>query len=916
MLQPHEAVSFWAPAELGNHRVTVLVETESPLVTVPVPWIPPQRHRGSGLVRTAGGEEAGRAHAVPGGYAFAPTHGRGRYVLYYTAYENAATPQYPQHEYLPPAGDLPEGPSDTCVVESYEARTEHDRYTDMERPAPAQEGFLAFGESREHPIRMRALPARWLEREPGPVRLRADRGDHLAFQIGVYGSRPLRDVRVECDLPGFTCHTLGGTDHLGRDFTRRLDVSAHTVQALWCGALISESEFTVRVFTEGEQPLTVDFVVELSDRTSDDHGDGDPAKLSRLRWLDSRRFADDTVVRPFTPVTVDGARLGVLGRTVTLGPDGLPAALTSYFTPEVTLGQEAVQVLSGPIGFEVPGHAWASDGWRITSRSAAAVTWVSRWRAGDLTLDLDGRLEFDGTLDYRLDLSARADADLDDTRLSVPLAALPYQMGLGRPGGARAELDWRWDVSRNQDALWVGAVNAGVQVRLSDEHYTRPLNTNFYHQRPLVLPGSWHNGGRGGVRLDDERLLCYGGPRRMAAGERLRFDVRLTLTPFKPIDTAAHFRERYFHAYRPAREVLEAGATVVNTHHATEVNPYINYPFLAVDRLKEYVDELHAAGLRGKVYYTVRELTTRAPELWALLSLGDEVLAAGPGGGGAWSREHVGDGRLPAWFATATDDSSLITSGQSRWHNFYVEGLDWLVRNVGVDGIYLDDLGFDREVMKRVRRVLDQRPAPLIDLHSANQFNAKDGYASSANLYLEHMPYVDRLWFGEYFDYSAHPDQWLVETCGIPFGVMGDMLQDGGHPWRGLVYGMTSRVYGGGGDPRSMWRLFDACDLPSAAMYGYWSPSAPVRASSQARATTYVGPAGSLVAIGSWHDGPAEVKLEIDWDALGLDPRTAVVRSPAVEGLQEAALFSAYKPVPVEGGRVLWISGPRSRSSR
>jgi hypothetical protein len=918
MRQPHETASAWAPAELGNHRVRVHIEDGARPAWVPVPWLPPQHHKGAGVVTTAEGEEVGRARAASGGYVFAPVRGPGEYVLYYTPYRDVAKPQYPQHEYLDPAPDLPEGEPVPCRVTAYEARTEHDRYTDMERPAPPQEGLLVFGESREHPIRMRALPARWLEREPGPVRLRAAPGEYLAFQLGVYASRPLRDLRVESDLPGFTCFTLGGSDHLGRDFTRRLDVPEHTVQALWCGASISERDFTVTVTAEGERPQTVAFTVETAGEPVTDAGDADPARLSRLRWLNSGKGRDDTVVRPYTPVTAEGAALGVLGRTVTLAPDGLPAALTSYFTPEATaVGERPTEILGGPVRFEVPGHEWHGDGTRLTSHSPAAASWTSRLRAGALTLDLDGTLEFDGTLTYRLELSAAEAVELEDTRLRVPLAALPYQMGLGRAGGARADLDWHWDVRRNQDAVWVGDVNAGVQVRLSDEHYVRPLNTNFYHQRPLVLPRSWHNEGRGGIRLTRDELLCYGGPRRMAAGERLRFDVRLMLTPFKPIDTGAHFRQRYLHDYRPAAEAAATGATVVNTHHANAVNPYINYPFLAADRLREYVSDLHAAGLSSKIYYTVRELTTRAPELWALLSLGDEVLAEGPGGGGAWSREHVGDGRLPAWFATATDDSSLITNGRSRWHNYYVEGLDWLVREIGIDGLYLDDVGFDREVMKRVRRVLDQRPRPLVDLHSANQFNEKDGYASSANLYLELLPYVDRLWFGEYFDYAAAPDQWLVETCGIPFGLMGDMLEGGGHPWRGLVYGMTSRVYAGDGDPRPMWRLFDAHRVPQARMLGYWSPSAPVRALDDGvRATAYVGDEGTLIALGSWHDGPTATKLDLDWEALGLDPRTAVLRSPAVEGLQDSGVFSAYKPVPVDGGRVLWVSGPRSRSSR
>lgn len=900
----------WDPAELGNHRVRVLVETASGLVRVVVPWVTPQHHHGVGVVTTLDGEEVGRAHAVPGGYTFAPARGPGRYLLYFAPYANTAKAYYPQDEYLTGQGNGGE-PSALAVVEAYEPRTEHDRYTDMERPAPPVEGFLAFGEDRAHPVRMRELPARWLERPPGPVRLSADRGEYLAFQVGVYGSRGLDDVRVECEAPGFTCFTLGGVDHLGNAFTRGLDVPPGTVQALWCGLPASEQgPFAVTVHARGEEPRTVEFAVDLGEEERADAGDDEPARLSRLRWLDSRLAADDTVTRPFTPVTVSGATLGVLGRTVTLGPDGLPAALTSYFTPEVTaIGDEPTELLAAPVTLTVPSVDWHTGGWRVTGRGDSFVSWTSRWSGGGLALALEGRLEFDGTLDYTLELAAETARDLDDVRLRLPMRRQPYLMGLGVRGGAHPrELDWHWDVARNQDALWTGSVNAGVQVRLSDDGYARPLNTNFYHQRPLVLPRSWHNEGRGGVRLEGDDLVCYSGPRRMEAGERLRFDVRLTLTPFKPISTRAHFEQRYYHGFAPAAEIAASGASVVNTHHATEVNPYINYPFLAVDRLKAYVDDLHAAGLRSKIYYTVRELSTRAPELWALLSLGDEVLATGPGGGCAWSREHVGDGRLPAWFSTATDDSSLITSGESRWHNYYVEGLSWLVRHAGIDGLYLDDLGFGREVMQRVRRVLDRGvPEPLIDLHSANQYNERDGFASSANLYLEHLPYVDRLWFGEYFDYGAEPDHWMVEMAGIPFGVMGEMLEGGGHPWRGLVHGMTARIYGAGGDPRPLWRLFDAFDVPGAEMLGYWSPRSPVTTGDDGlRVTTYRHADRAMIAVGSWHDGPVRAKLDLDWAALGLDPARAVLRSPAIDGLQEAAVHAQGEAIEVDGGRVLW----------
>ena len=306
----------------------------------------------------------------------------------------------------------------------------------------------------------------------------------------------------------------------------------------------------------------------------------------------------------------------------------------------------------------------------------------------------------------------------------------------------------------------------------------------------------------------------------MEKGETQRYDFRLTLTPFKPIDTDGQWRTRFYHRYAPLDEIQATGANVVNVHHATPINPWINYPFLRPAEMKAYVDAAHERGMKVKIYYTVRELSNRAPELWTLRSLGHEVFSGGPGGGWAWLQEHVGGDYIGGWFVPELQDAALVTSGISRWHNYYVEGLDWLARNVGIDGLYLDDVAFDRTTMKRVRKVLDRRrPGALIDLHSANQYNPRDGFASSANLYLEHLPFVDRLWFGEYFDYDAPPDYWLVEISGVPFGLLGEMLEKGGNPWRGMLFGATSRLPWAG-DPRPLWKAWDAFGLEGIAHEG------------------------------------------------------------------------------------------------
>jgi hypothetical protein len=334
--------------------------------------------------------------------------------------------------------------------------------------------------------------------------------------------------------------------------------------------------------------------------------------------------------------------------------------------------------------------------------------------------------------------------------------------------------------------------------------------------------------------------------------------------------------------------VRAAGANLVNVHHATAINPWINYPFLRPLSMRAYADSLHDTGMRFKVYYTVRELTYHAPELWALRGLGNEVLASGPGGGHSWLQEHFQRDYITGWVVPELRDVALVTSGISRWHNFYVEGMQWLTEHAGVDGIYLDDVAFDRTTMQRIRRVLASHgtPGERIDLHSANQFNPADGFASSANLYLEHFPYIDRLWFGEYFNYDAPPDYWLVELSGVPFGLMGEMLQGGGNAWRGMLFGMSARLPWAG-DPRPLWKVWDEFDLAGSALRGWWAPDTPVRTTREdVLATTYQQPGRALVAIASWAKDTVLVQLRVDWRALGLDSTRVRFEAAAIDSFQ------------------------------
>jgi Family of unknown function (DUF6067) len=68
-------------------------------------------------------------------------------------------------------------------------------------------------------------------------------------------------------------------------------------------------------------------------------------------------------------------------------------------------------------------------------------------------------------------------------------------------------------------------------------------------------------------------------------------------------------------------------------------------------------------------------------------------------------------------------------------------------------------------------------------------------------------------------------------------------------------------------------------------------------------ATSYVRDGRTMVALASWAKERVDVKLAIDWAALGLDPGAATITAPAIEIFQEAKTFAADDVIPVEPGK-------------
>lgn len=927
----------------GNHRVYIYVEKPADVVRASIPWrrLDPNPEEKAVLIYGPQDVQVLNTFVVAMSAASADilfeAKEAGDYFVYYLPHKEIKgrhSAVGPKGQYLPPQeaqstdwtqrakGSI--GTASQPVkarVVAFQSRTALDSFYPMEVPATEDEvqkfcvqnanSVLIFAEDREHPIRMyEHLPLRWIRRDPqASFSGMALRGEFFVFQIGVYVAPQSRVASESVSIrfgdlasPGnesipasaWTCVNASGVDAQGRAFQKEIRINSGKVVPLWCGVQIPlhckrgvYKGVVALLRTEGAIPIDIE--LEVKDDFVRAGGADQPDRLSRIGWLNSAIGSEATTTAPYTPLQIDHRTVSCLGRQVTFGDDGFPSSVKSS-------GRE---LLAEPVAFNVYSGSnvtqWKSAS-RVVRTDAAAVVIKSHSEADDYELDVETTMEFDGGIGCEVKLVSRRGRSVSDIALEIAYLKkeMPYAVGMSLKGGTRpVTWQWKWtdqparwseQGSNLEYFLWMGGVHAGLYCRLKS---------------PLM---DWQNDGKGGVTIAEstDRVLfrASSGDRAVTVNDAMHFSFRLLPTPVKPMDPD-HWKYRYVQAYEPPADLQALEATVINIHQGRLPNLYINYPFLNLDLLGPYVSDAHALGMRVKLYYTMRELSTRLPELWTFRSLGDEIYRVGGTQGQGnpqldfWLQEHLHGDYSPGWIQslpTGGIDTSLRIKSDSRLANFYLEGLKWLLDNVAIDGLYLDEIGYPRATMQRVRRVLERRPDAMIDMHGNHAWwscNCPIGY------YMEHLPYIDRLWLGEAFDPDSPPDFWLIEMSGLPFGLSSDLLQRP-NLWRGMLFGMTSRAIWSGPSPTPIWKLWDAFGIEDSKMIGWWEEDAPVTTNrTDILATVYSKKNKCLIAVASWARTTQRMELQIDWKSLGLNPKKVTISAPALDGLQESQSLSA-----------------------
>jgi len=441
---------------------------------------------------------------------------------------------------IPPEGDFGTAKMDGKVYPAFwralpeaelvefQSRTAWDSFFPMEIAATQDERigvehrgryrpFLLFPESRSNPIRMTdALPRHWAVRELEELDRFADsacRNEYFVFQIGVYAHKgTVPDLRVAwSELAGpdgaaipaaaLTCFNTEGVDQHGRPFTITAHVETRKAQALWFGVDVPadavpgayDGQVTI---SSGDAPAqTVQLTLEVTAEALEDRGDGDHWRMSRLRWLNSRLGLDDDACPPYTPVTVDGRKVGVLGRAIELGANGLPARLTSHIDMfEIVPAGREILAAPAEVSIQIDGGSLPDfAGCALTSVVPANA--VFRANATDDRLIAEHRttVEAEGVIVNAITLTAREAATVENAQLTLSLPAAVARLILwptdNADGGACPDA---WEAEAWQlERLWVGDYNAGLALRAppGDNAWDNAHRGRTVSGIPFGLPG-------------------------------------------------------------------------------------------------------------------------------------------------------------------------------------------------------------------------------------------------------------------------------------------------------------------------------------------------------------------------------------------------------------------------------------------
>jgi hypothetical protein len=627
-----------------------------------------------------------------------------------------------------------------------------------------------------------------------------------------------------------------------------------------------------------------------------------PAFLCALLVAEAAVFGE-TPPAPYTPVKASASTFRCLGRKTELGALLLPRQILSAGQP----------LLAGPVRIITEPNVLngARGKSRVVETSGDKAVW--EWVGESQGLRLRARMtgECDGFCWYDIELAPRQPVKLSSLRLEIPCPAAAarylhtanftwshFSQGLPEAGGKWSDsfTPYVWLGDEERGLAWCSESDRGWLLREPKRAMEVQTQGNVVLLRVNVL--------------DHEETI--------SAPVTLRFGLQAS--PVKPVSFAWRARARILHGInyescKPGADGLtlldrlrEGGVKTVVFHqdwseYYGQVTPWGD------ERLRQLIHECHKRGLKLLVYIGYG-LARSAPELkghhddWSALPLIP------------WTTPHRTE--FEAFDATCA---------RSAWGDWLVRGIDRLLSEYELDGLYFDgtteawrcenqahDCGWKdaggkmhseypivavRQMMRGIADAVHaRRPDAILDVHM------------SASLSLPTLAFCDSYWNGEQFESYTAGDRFQLplhafrtEFMGYAHGLDAEFLCYEKRPFTldesialAWVHGVEVRPF-----PDSLshispiWRAMDRFGTATAEWLPYWKGPGAAANDESVKVSVWVKPGNALLFISHLNREPSRTRVQLDRGRLGL--RKGALS--AIDGLSGADLALEGQELPV-----------------
>jgi|694.fasta_scaffold22292_4 hypothetical protein len=254
-----------------------------------------------------------------------------------------------------------------------------------------------------------------------------------------------------------------------------------------------------------------------------------------FEWENNTLGKGDVVIPPWTPMTVQKQTVGVWGRDITFGADGLPASVKS----------QGDELLAKPIRMDasIGGKVatWKTEEpFKVTRAEPGVVETVAKGRLGELPLTVETRTEYDGLTKVTLSLRPEGKTDVTSMDLVIPMAE-PVDTTIINGCGGRNP-DFFGELPKGEGVLWQSYKNLPTTAGIHGKYISLCYLGNGERGLSYV---SWSDQG---WMLDDRKdtaeirrvngvvelvLHLANTPRRIDAPRQIQF--ALQATPVKPM---------------------------------------------------------------------------------------------------------------------------------------------------------------------------------------------------------------------------------------------------------------------------------------------------------------------------------------------------------------------------------------------